>query len=195
VKCFGLSNDQEGNWCLLLEFAEPGDLVNFYNRIFPKCIRKFSSKFVNKYAGWVLDEISDIYLGISKRLELVQQLLSGLRHMHSLGVYHRDLKPMNLLINAEGNLLIGDFGATLEEIKAIGLQTGHFSEYFADVDARNKNFKPSSDIYSLGLCIYYIINGDYFFHEDNDEDYYKNNTDSLETRMASLIYNCLLDDP
>jgi serine/threonine protein kinase len=40
--------------------------------------------------------------------------------MHSLGVYHRDLKPKNLMLNEEGDLLIGDFGATCEELKAIG---------------------------------------------------------------------------
>jgi serine/threonine protein kinase len=40
--------------------------------------------------------------------------------MHQMGVYHRDLKPGNLMINGNGDLVIGDFGAACEELKAIG---------------------------------------------------------------------------
>ncbi|KAA8547953.1 hypothetical protein F0562_004382 [Nyssa sinensis] len=38
------------------------------------------------------------------------QLLSGLRHCHSLGIIHRDIKASNILVNNEGNLKIADFG-------------------------------------------------------------------------------------
>ena len=39
-----------------------------------------------------------------------KQLLEGIDHCHSRGVTHRDLKPENLLIGADSNLKLADFG-------------------------------------------------------------------------------------
>lgn len=39
-----------------------------------------------------------------------QQLISGIGHMHELGITHRDIKPENLLLDRQDNLLITDFG-------------------------------------------------------------------------------------
>lgn len=43
---------------------------------------------------------------------LMYQLLRGLKHVHSAGVFHRDLKPVNLLVHAECDLKICGFGLT-----------------------------------------------------------------------------------
>jgi len=49
-------------------------------------------------------------LRMEKVVFLVSQILSGLRYVHERGVIHRDLKPWNVLIDAEGNCRIVDFG-------------------------------------------------------------------------------------
>ena len=45
---------------------------------------------------------------------LFRQLLQGLRHIHSQGLAHRDIKPDNILLDDKGNLKIADFGLAAE---------------------------------------------------------------------------------
>lgn len=43
-------------------------------------------------------------------LQLFKQLISGLRHIHQMGLIHRDVKPANIFLSEDGILKIGDFG-------------------------------------------------------------------------------------
>jgi len=55
--------------------------------------------------------------------------------MHSLGTYHRDLKPKNIMLSAALSILLGDFGATTNQ-ERLDSQTGIFSPYYSDSFAR-----------------------------------------------------------
>ena len=43
-------------------------------------------------------------------LQLFKQLISGIRHIHQMGLIHRDVKPANIFLSEDGILKIGDFG-------------------------------------------------------------------------------------
>lgn len=51
------------------------------------------------------------------------QALSGLYYLHTLGIMHRDLKPQNLMISAEGVVKLGDFG----QAKTISINKDKYS--------------------------------------------------------------------
>jgi serine/threonine protein kinase len=44
------------------------------------------------------------------KLTIVYEILSGLSHMHELGLIHRNLRPSNVLLDAQGSVKLADFG-------------------------------------------------------------------------------------
>ncbi|EAN99671.1 protein kinase [Trypanosoma cruzi] len=51
------------------------------------------------------------YLGEERIMSFMYQLLKGLDHAHRTGLFHRDVKPENLLVNEDGTLKVADFGS------------------------------------------------------------------------------------
>jgi serine/threonine protein kinase len=62
--------------------------------------------------GKTLKDLIDknLYLDVDKVWRLFREILQGLNHIHEQGMIHRDLKPRNVLIDANGHAKIGDFG-------------------------------------------------------------------------------------
>lgn len=52
---------------------------------------------------------------ISQKWKITRQVLEALAYIHGRGVIHRDIKPLNILIDAEGNVKLGDFGLAVEK--------------------------------------------------------------------------------
>src|SRR5213082_2400633 len=85
---------------------------------------------------------------------IAADIASGLAHAHDRGVVHRDLKPGNVLFDAEGRAKIADFGiarmgnaATLTEAGTV-LGT---ASYISPEQAAGRAAGPPSDVYSFGV--------------------------------------------
>ncbi|WLQ68146.1 serine/threonine-protein kinase [Streptomyces glycanivorans] len=99
------------------------------------------------------------------------QAAAGLAAAHRQGIVHRDIKPGNLMLDADGSVKIGDFGiAQFVDDPSTALTTaGHIvgtSLYLAPERALGRTADSASDMYSLGCVIYQLLAGQPPFRSD-----------------------------
>src|SRR5690242_1329947 len=89
-------------------------------------------------------------------------VLNALRAAHRAGVVHRDVKPGNVLLGADGRVVLTDFGlATVPgdpNVTRTGLVLGS-PAYIAPERARDGTAGPAADLWSLGATLYAAVEG------------------------------------
>ncbi|MFJ8210389.1 protein kinase [Streptomyces sp. NPDC096033] len=97
----------------------------------------------------------------SKAARIGREVLAGLRAAHAGGIRHRDVKPANVLMRADGSAVLTDFGiAALQDAASLTL-TGEVigtPEYLAPERIRGADL-PASDLWSLGMMLYVCVEG------------------------------------
>lgn len=119
--------------------------------------------------GQPIDEYCDSHsLSISQRLASFRQVCSAVQFAHQLLIIHRDIKPGNILVTAEGVPKLLDFGiAKILSEDADGnapdLTLTAFAAltpgYASPEQVMGKPITTSSDVYSLGVVLYELLTG------------------------------------
>ncbi|MBE6712219.1 MAG: PASTA domain-containing protein [Ruminococcaceae bacterium] len=107
-------------------------------------------------------------LGFEKSMDFIIQILSALQHAHEKGVVHRDIKPQNIMVQANGRLKVTDFGIAQisdSEKGNSGVAMGTVY-YISPEQASGKATTFSSDIYSVGIMLYEMATGKLPFEGD-----------------------------
>ena len=110
-----------------------------------------------KKEGPVSEETAECY---------VRQVAAALDYIHGMNMVHLDVKPANILLNAKGNAVLIDFGISKHYDSAgeqtsntpIGMSKG-YAPLEQGMDGDVSQFKPSTDIYSLGATLYHLLTG------------------------------------
>jgi hypothetical protein len=95
---------------------------------------------------------------------LLLPLLGAIETLHAAGVYHRDIAPDNILVEADGRPVLLDFGAARrvlgdrsQTLTAILKPAYAPIEQYADVSAARQG--PWTDLYALGATLHYVLVG------------------------------------
>jgi serine/threonine-protein kinase len=108
-------------------------------------------------------------LSLERKLSVLVQVLAGLDHAHQAGIIHRDVKPANIFLCADGTVKIMDFGvARLVTGSMTG--TGNIvgtADYMSPEQVKGAKVDGRSDLFSVGAMLYELLTGRRPFHSDN----------------------------
>jgi len=115
--------------------------------------------------GITLRDLIDMrgHLPVAATLGIAQQLAASLEVAHEQGVIHRDVKPQNLLLDADGVLKVMDFGiARLADRTSALTQAGMVigtPAYMAPEQLLDEEVDARSDLYAAGVVLYECLTG------------------------------------
>ena len=141
--------EEEGNFCLVMEYIEGGSLKDLTRRIGP--------------------------IPEKRALKILRQIAEALSYAHGKGIIHRDIKPSNILLDANDNVKVMDFGiARMTEgpgITMTGTQMGTLTYMSPEQIQDSKYVDHKTDIYSLGVSFYEMLTGKPPYNESDSNDF------------------------
>ncbi|MFU8796868.1 MAG: protein kinase domain-containing protein [Dehalococcoidia bacterium] len=110
----------------------------------------------------LIEKAPDHRLPIGRVIDIARDVCRGLEHAHAKGIIHRDIKPGNVWLSADGIARVGDFGLALaldaSRITGEGLIVGT-ATYMTPEQAMGGKVTARADLYSLGAMLYEMVTG------------------------------------
>jgi tRNA A-37 threonylcarbamoyl transferase component Bud32 len=136
----------------------------------PKCIQVFdfgqaaglTFMAMEYFEGTTLREkMKSGAIPISEAIAIGIDVAEAIAAAHENGIVHRDVKPSNIMVGAEGNVRLADFGVARViggEHTSQGVMIGSMG-YMSPEQASGKEADPRSDLYALGIVIFEMLTG------------------------------------
>ena len=108
------------------------------------------------------DIIKDSPLTEDSAVDLALEVADAIRYISKFGIVHRDIKPDNILISDVGEVKLVDFGLSRKEHQqTVSIKGEMFGtpQYLAPEYIDGKPLNVKTDIYSLGITLFYMVSG------------------------------------
>jgi tetratricopeptide (TPR) repeat protein len=110
----------------------------------------------------LIEKAPEHRLPLDKAMDIAEAVCRGLEFAHSKGIIHRDIKPGNIWLSADGTAKIGDFGLALavdlSRLTQPGMMVGTVT-YMPPEQAMGGHVTAKVDLYSLGAMLYEMVTG------------------------------------
>jgi len=110
----------------------------------------------------LIEKAPEHRLPVEQAVGIAKAICRGLEFAHSKGVIHRDIKPGNIWLGADGTAKIGDFGLALavdlSRLTQPGMMVGTVT-YMPPEQAMGGKVTVKADLYSLGAMLYEMVTG------------------------------------
>jgi serine/threonine-protein kinase len=109
-------------------------------------------------------------LPVNQAVEFAIKISNAIGYAHTKGLIHRDIKPQNILLTADLDIKVTDFGIAKGLGDATLTQTGFTLgtvHYFSPEQAQGKPAMAQSDLYSIGIVLYEMLTGRIPFESDS----------------------------
>ena len=114
--------------------------------------------------GSLVDRLKEAdALPVPEAVDITQQVAAGLDAVHASGLVHRDVKPANILLEADGRACVTDFGMARDTDSDRRFtrpgQTIGSMDYMAPEQIEAGDVGPFTDVYALGCVLYECVAG------------------------------------
>jgi len=141
--------------------------------------------------GVTIEHLIEKYkrLNLIYSLKIIRQVLIALEYAHSKGLIHRDIKPSNIIIDQNGVAKLMDFGISKSvhsktDLTRMGRNVGTVL-YMSPEQINNEQSTAKTDLYSLAITLYEMLNGSPPFYYNNEFKIYEAHLKNVPNRLSN----------